>query len=80
MRALIAFVCFVATCGFSYLAFTTRSMASYAALAASIGALLTALANLKKPNTQKKTLSQKIGDNSFGIQAGNDVNINKNKE
>lgn len=80
MRFMIAIVCLAATCGFAYLAYTTRTTASYVAVIASLGTFLTSLANLKKQNTQKHTISQKIGDGSFGIQAGNDVNINKNKE
>ncbi len=80
MRVLIALVCFTATCGFVYLAYSTRTTASYVAVVASIAAFLTALANIKKQSTSKNQLSQKVGNNSFGIQAGNDVNINKNKE
>lgn len=80
MRLFIVFVCFAATCGFAYLAYSSKTPASYVAVVASFGVFLTSLANLKKSPPKEKTISQRIGNDSIGIQAGNDVNINKNKE
>lgn len=80
MRIAIVLVCLVACCGFAYLAFINTSLVSFLAFLASFSALLTSVVNLKKPTKAEKSITQSIGNGSFGIQAGNDVNINKSKE
>ena len=77
MRKLIAFVSFISTLGFGYQAITSQTLATVLAALASLIVFLTALANLKSNKSKAQGVSQKIGDNSSGVQVGGNITINE---
>lgn len=67
----LAFIAFVLACGWTY------KSPGYDSIIAAVTALLALLGLFISGKRSGGNLNQKIGDNSFGIQAGGNISIGK---